>query len=91
MCVQRIEEAKIEARRRGETVADGDVMTACQQSCPARAITFGDLNDDQSAVAAAADGPRSYGVLEEFNFRQSVSYLREVRNRDLPQEGGQHV
>ncbi len=50
-CVQRIQEAKIEARRRGQPVADGEIQTACQQSCPAQAIVFGDLNDPKSRVA----------------------------------------
>ena len=49
-CVQRIQEAKIEAQRRGERLADGAIQTACQQSCPAQAIYFGDLNDPDSRV-----------------------------------------
>jgi molybdopterin-containing oxidoreductase family iron-sulfur binding subunit len=93
MCVQRIEEGKIDAKRRGEPVADGDIKTACQQSCPAQAIWFGDLNDTASAVHTDQQNPRSYGVLEEFNFQQSVSYLRVVKNRDDIEEhdGGKHV
>lgn len=92
MCVQRIEEGKIDARRRGEPVADGDILTACQQSCPAQAILFGDLNDADSSIAAALENPRRYGVLEEFNFRPTVSYLRVVKNRtDVHQDGGEHV
>lgn len=92
MCVQRIEEAKIDASRRGEPLKDGDIQLACQQSCPAQAITFGDLNDSESEIHAAYDNPRRYGVLEEFNFQQSVSYLRVVRNRDdLQSDGGEHV
>ncbi len=93
MCVQRIEEAKIDAKRRGEPVADGDIKMACQQSCPAQAIVFGDLNDTASNVYAEQENPRRYGVLEEFNFQQSVSYLRVVRNRDdiQQEDGGEHV
>ena len=45
MCVQRIEEGKIEARRLGQPLVDGEIQTACQQSCPAQAIVFGDMND----------------------------------------------
>jgi len=92
MCVQRIEEGKLEAKRRGEPVADGAIETACQQSCPAQAIVFGDMNDPASAVHQTLENPRRYGVLEEFNFRPAVSYLRVVRNRDEePGEGGTHV
>jgi molybdopterin-containing oxidoreductase family iron-sulfur binding subunit len=72
-------------------VEDGLIQTACQQSCPAQAIVFGDRNDPQSRVAQAEKDPRRYGVLEEFNFRPSVSYLRVVRNRedgDIAGEGG---
>lgn len=82
LCVQRIEEGKIAARQLGVVVADGTIQTACQQSCPSRAIIFGDLNDPLSSVHAAMKDPRSYRVLEEFNFRPAVAYLRYVRNRD---------
>jgi len=87
MCVQRIEEGKIDAKRRGVQVADGDIQTACQQSCPAKAITFGDVNDSKSEIHTTLDNPRKYGVLEEFNFRQGVSYLRVVRNREEDDSG----
>ena len=78
-CVQRIQEAKIEARVRGGRISDGDVQTACQQSCPAQAITFGDLNDPCSRVAELSESPRRYRVLEEMNFEPAVSYLKVVR------------
>ena len=91
MCVQRIEEGKIAARQRGEPVLDGDIQTACQQSCPAQAIVFGDMNDEDSEVHGALNDPRRYRVLEEFNFRPSVAYLRVVKNREDSEGGGQHV
>lgn len=90
MCVQRIEEGKIEAGRSGEPLVDGQIQTACQQSCPAQAISFGDMNDPESEIAQALESPRQYGVLEEFNFRPTVSYLRIVRNRH-GETGGNHV
>jgi Fe-S-cluster-containing dehydrogenase component len=85
-CVQRIEQAKIEAGRLGRGLADGDVQTACQQSCPARAITFGNLHDPTSRVSRLAADSRSYQVLGELNIRPAVNYLALVRNR--PAEGG---
>ncbi len=92
MCVQRIEEAKIDARRRDKPLVDGQALTACQQSCPAQAIEFGDLNDPASRVHRAAQNPRCYRVLEEFNFRPSVGYLRMVRNSAAEEaEDGNHV
>ena len=81
-CVQRIAAARIEARRRGQPIADGQIQTACQQSCPARAIVFGDLNDPHSRVSQMSRDKRRFGVLEEFNFRPSIHYLAAVRNRD---------
>ncbi len=94
MCVQRIEDGKLEAKRLGESLADGAIQTACQQSCPGQAIVFGDMNDPKSRIYTARGNPRVYGVLDEFNFRPSVSYLRVVRNRndeagspDQPEEG----
>ncbi|HRX80238.1 MAG TPA: 4Fe-4S dicluster domain-containing protein, partial [Pirellulaceae bacterium] len=88
MCVQRIEEGKIAARQHGESVVDGDIQTACQQSCPAQAIVFGDMNDKTSKVHRAFENPRQYRLLEEFNFRPSVAYLRAVKNREAQHEEG---
>ena len=81
LCVQRIQEATIEARRRGVAMADGDIQTACQQSCPASAIVFGDLNDPESRLAKFVHGKRHYRVLEEINVRPTVGYLSLVRKR----------
>ncbi len=81
-CVQRIQEAKIAARVRGEALKDGEVQTACAQSCPAGAIVFGDLNDPASRVARLARDGRAFVVLEELNVRPQVHYLAVVRNRE---------
>lgn len=80
-CVQRIQEAKIEAKRAGAPLAADAIQTACQQSCPARAIVFGDMNDPESEVSRWMRSRRYYRVLEEFNFRPSVGYLAVVRQR----------
>ncbi|MBI4164532.1 MAG: 4Fe-4S dicluster domain-containing protein, partial [Acidobacteria bacterium] len=89
-CVQRIQEAKLEAKRTGEKFSDDAVHTACEQSCPAGAIVFGDLNDPESRVAKLAASGGAYRVLEEFNFRPAVHYLKIVRNRPEGEEGKQH-
>ncbi len=86
MCVQRIRAGKSEARRRGTPLADGEVRTACQQSCPAGAIVFGDLNDPQSAVSRLVAQGRAYTVLGELNVKPSVTYLADVRNRPENEE-----
>jgi molybdopterin-containing oxidoreductase family iron-sulfur binding subunit len=66
------------------------VETACQQSCPAQAIVFGDANDPNSRVARLMSDPRRYQVLGELNVRPSVSYLGLVRNRPAGGEGQHH-
>ena len=85
-CVQRIQDAKFEAKRRGEALRDGDFETACQQSCPARAIAFGDKNDPESAVSRLVRGNREYTVLEEINLKPSVHYLKLVRPTGVEEE-----
>jgi len=80
-CVQRINEAKIDAKTEGrDRVRDGEVVAACQQVCPAGAITFGDLNDAQSQVAHTQASPRAYALLAELNIRPRISYLARIRN-----------
>lgn len=89
-CVQRLQEAKIEAKRNGATVTDAAVQPACQQSCPAQAIVLGDMNDPESKIAKLIASPRHYRVLEEINVRPSVGYLTLVRNRAHGEEGTTH-
>ena len=87
-CVQRINHAKINAKRDGqEHVKDGVIATACEQACPTRAITFGDLQDPTSRVSKSADSPLAYKVLEELNIKPRVSYLARVRNPNPSLEG----
>jgi MoCo/4Fe-4S cofactor protein with predicted Tat translocation signal len=79
-CVQRIQEAKIKTEKEGRRVHDGEILTACQQVCPAQAITFGDLNDPNSKVAKLQAQPRNYGLLDDLNTRPRTKYLGYVRN-----------
>jgi molybdopterin-containing oxidoreductase family iron-sulfur binding subunit len=81
-CVQRIRHATSKAKVEKRTLEDGDIKTACQQSCPADAITFGDLNNPESQVAKLFKDKRGYGVLEEWNTQPRVRYLSRVRNAD---------
>jgi len=78
MCIQRIMEGKARARAAGRPVRDGDIQTACQQTCPTQAITFGNLKDAGSELARLVHAPRAYHVLEELGTRPSVTYLRKV-------------
>src|SRR5581483_3381216 len=79
-CVQRISHARIAARKEDRRVRDGEVVTACQQACPADAIVFGDMNDPTSRVTAMKKNPRNYGVLAELNTHPRTTYLAAVRN-----------
>ncbi len=89
-CVQRIEAARLESKQQGRSIADGDIQPACQQSCPARAIVFGDMNDPESAVSKLMARGRHYRLLEETNVRPSVGYLGLVRNRDENKDQSHH-
>jgi molybdopterin-containing oxidoreductase family iron-sulfur binding subunit len=79
-CVQRIEHVRIDARVAGKPIADGDIVTACQQACPSRAITFGSLHDKQSAVSKLHDDTRAYDLLHELGTRPRTAYLARVKN-----------
>jgi molybdopterin-containing oxidoreductase family iron-sulfur binding subunit len=79
-CVQRIEDVKIRARNEGRPINDNEIQPACQQSCPANAIIFGDLTDLKSRVAQLKKSGRNYTLLDELNLRPALSYLAKVRN-----------
>ena len=82
MCIQRIEEGKIIAKKEGRAIRDGEIKPACQQSCPAKAIVFGDLNDPKSEISKRIKDPRFYHALEEVGTRPAVGYMTLVRNRE---------
>jgi molybdopterin-containing oxidoreductase family iron-sulfur binding subunit len=88
-CIQRITAARIEADKENRTIADGEVVTACQQACPASAITFGNLNDKGSRVAKLQEDERSYGVLADQNTRPRTKYVAAVLNTNAELEGMQ--
>jgi anaerobic selenocysteine-containing dehydrogenase/Fe-S-cluster-containing dehydrogenase component len=79
-CVQRIRGAQHTARLERRVVSDGEIQTACQQTCPANAIVFGDLNDPASEVSTWSQSELTYRVLESLNTDPGVRYLARVRN-----------
>jgi MoCo/4Fe-4S cofactor protein with predicted Tat translocation signal len=81
-CVQRVNRAKTKSRIEtgSRKPADGSVQTACQQACPANAISFGDLTDDNSRISIEKRNDRNYVMLEEMNVRPRTSYLAKLRN-----------
>jgi len=84
-CIQRIKTTTQAKRAAGEAVQDGDILTACQQTCPTQAIIFGNLNDKNSRVYQLHQNQRAYPVLhEELDTRPRTMYLAKLRN---PVEG----
>jgi molybdopterin-containing oxidoreductase family iron-sulfur binding subunit len=82
-CVQRIQLGKLDAKKAKRRPQDGEIITACAQSCPTNAIIFGDMKDPDSQVAQILrreDGERAFHVLEELNTQPNVTYLTKIRN-----------
>ncbi len=79
-CVQRIEAARIAAKKEDRPIREGEIVTACQQTCPSKAIVFGNLNDPESEVSRLRDSNRAYGLLAELNVRPRTHYLARLRN-----------
>ena len=86
MCIQRILEGKGTAKDENRALRDGEFTTACAQSCPTQAITFGDLVDPESKVHQKSFGERRYWVFEELHTKPGVTYLQKVQ-RDTMSEG----
>jgi len=79
-CVQRINHHRIDSERENRRIADGELQTACQQSCPANAIVFGNINDPNSKVSQLKAKQRNYGLLADLNTRPRTTYLAAIRN-----------
>jgi molybdopterin-containing oxidoreductase family iron-sulfur binding subunit len=81
-CVQRLQSAKLEAKKENRLLKDGDAVVACQSACSTGAIVFGDRNDKTSEVAKLYKDERAFGVIEEIHTMPNVLYLTQVRNKE---------
>jgi molybdopterin-containing oxidoreductase family iron-sulfur binding subunit len=84
-CIQRIGAARADARIEDRPLRDGEVVTACQQACPTKAIVFGDVNDPNSAVSRLKQSPRNYALLGTLNTKPRTTYLARI---EQPSENG---
>lgn len=87
-CVQRIQAGKLQAKMEGRRPTDADITTACASACPADAIVFGDLNNEESQISKLLETEveaRAYHVLEEINVRPNIWYLTKIRNKESEQ------
>jgi len=79
-CVQRIQQGKIQSKNEGRVIADGEIQSACMQSCPSDAIVFGNILDPESKVAKLKKNPRDYHILADLYLKARTTYLASVRN-----------
>ena len=86
-CVQRIDNARIQAKIEHRAVRDGEIVPACVAACPARAFVFGDLKNPATQVSRLADSDRGYLVLKEVGTRPAITYLADLRNPAMEEEG----
>ncbi|RLD31187.1 MAG: hypothetical protein DRI72_09350, partial [Bacteroidetes bacterium] len=82
LCVQRLQAKKLEAKRENRPLRDGEVQTACSQSCPTDAIQFGNLKDEKSVVVSNNKEERMYHLMEQLHTLPSTSYLTKIVNKE---------
>ncbi|TYZ08678.1 4Fe-4S dicluster domain-containing protein [Hymenobacter lutimineralis] len=85
MCVQRIQLGKLEAKKQKRRPQDGEIVSACAQSCPTQAIVFGDMRDPETRISKLLrreDGERAFHVLDAINVQPNITYLTKIRNTE---------
>jgi MoCo/4Fe-4S cofactor protein with predicted Tat translocation signal len=79
-CVQRINQARQDAKVEGRSIRDGEIVTACEQACPTQAIVFGNVNDPESRVSKLKAEHHDYRLLADLNTKPRTSYLAAIKN-----------
>jgi molybdopterin-containing oxidoreductase family iron-sulfur binding subunit len=80
LCIQMTQKVKLDAKKEGRRVRDGEFKTACSESCDDNAMVFGDINDRDSEILKVKDGDRTYRVLESIGTKPNVIYQVKIRN-----------
>ena len=83
MCIQNIQQSKLDAKKERRKIKDGEIKCACEKACDTGAITFGDVLDENSRITAEKKSPRAYYLIEELNTQPSVFYKTKVRNKKV--------
>jgi len=84
-CVQRLQDAKLAAKKEGHPLKDGAIKTACQQACPTDAILFGNVKDQESNIfklRKQEQVERTFYVLEHIHTLPNINYLAKIRNTE---------
>tara|TARA_B100000073_G_C23537849_1_gene494749 strand:- start:345 stop:671 length:327 start_codon:yes stop_codon:yes gene_type:complete len=81
MCIQKIQELKLNAKKSGKPIRDEDAQSVCTSSCSTNALTFGDVNNKDSQVYKLRNDERAYDLLDHLNVRPSVFYQTKIRNK----------
>jgi molybdopterin-containing oxidoreductase family iron-sulfur binding subunit len=91
-CIQRVQEAKLNAKKENRILADGEAKTACMQACPTEAIVFGNVHDKESRVAKMREEneQRLFYVIEQLHTLPNVNYLAKIRNTEELIESDEH-
>ncbi len=87
-CIQRIREVNKKTNIEKRPIRDGEIVVACQQACPAKAISFGDMNVAESTIMEQKSDPRRYDMLAELAVKPRTSYLGRIMNPN-PDLGGE--
>jgi molybdopterin-containing oxidoreductase family iron-sulfur binding subunit len=83
-CVQRLQEAKLNAKKEDRVLKDGEAKTACMQACPTDAIVFGNVHDKESRISKMREEneARTFYVIEQLHTLPNINYLARIRNTD---------